>query len=129
MAERAPVAGTGRSFPVRAVLLGAVIAVVLVVVALGWARLTGPALAGVVGPFVAAAVAVAAARGAGPIVDRVAGSLTPRPSPTPYAVLADTAARVRSGSLADALPGLARVLGEGTAAERAVVWLVVDDVL
>jgi signal transduction histidine kinase len=130
MAERAvPVAGTGRSLPVRAVLLGAVVAVVLVVVALGWALLTGPALAGVVGPFVAAAVAVAAARVAGPFVDRVAGRLTPRPAPTPYAVLADTAARVRSGSLGDALPGLARVLGEGTAAERAVVWLVVDDVL
>ncbi|GLZ49919.1 hypothetical protein Acsp06_61040 [Actinomycetospora sp. NBRC 106375] len=122
-------AGAPRTLPARPVLLGAGVAVVLVVVTLGWALLTGPALAAVVGPFVAAAVAVAGARAAGPLVDRVAGRLARRPAPTPYAVLADTAARVREGSLADALPGLARVLGEGTTAERAVVWLVVDDVL
>lgn len=110
-------------------LLGGVVAVVLAVVAALWALLAGPALATVVGPFVAAAVAVPAARAARPWADRVAGRLGPRPAPTPYTVLADTAARVREGSLADALPGLARVLGEGTAAERAVVWLVVGDVL
>jgi signal transduction histidine kinase len=114
---------------VRPVLLGGVVAVVLAVVAALGALLAGPALATVVGPFVAAAVAVPAARAARPWADRVAGRLGPRPAPTPYTVLADTAARVREGSLTDALPGLARVLGEGTAAERAVVWLVVGDVL
>jgi signal transduction histidine kinase len=115
------------TWPVRAGLLGVLVAVVLLVVAGGWALLTGPALAAVVGPFVAAAVAVAAARAAGPAVDRVARRLVPRPATTPYAVLADTAARVREGSLTDALPGLARVLGEGTAAETAGVWLAVGD--
>ena len=110
-------------------LLGGVVAAVLAVVVALWALLAGPALATVVGPFVAAAVAVPAARAARPWADRVAGRLGPRPAPTPYTVLADTAARVREGSLTDALPGLARVLGEGTAAERAVVWLVVGDVL
>ena len=115
------------TWPVRAVLLGVLVAVVLLVVASVWALLTGPTLAAVVGPFVAAAVAVAAARKAGPTVDRVARRLVPRPATTPYAVLADTAARVREGSLADALPGLARVLGEGTAAETAGVWLAVGD--
>lgn len=113
----------------RPVLLGGVVAAVLVVVAALGALLAGPALATVVGPFVAAAVAVPAARAARPWADRVAGRLGPRPAPTPYTVLADTAARVREGSLTDALPGLARVLGEGTAAERAIVWLVVGDVL
>jgi len=115
------------TWPVRAALLGVLVAVVLLLVAGLWALLTGPALAAVVGPFVAAAVAVAAARAAGPGVDRVARRLVPRPATTPYAVLADTAARVREGSLADALPGLARVLGEGTAAETAGVWLAVGD--
>jgi signal transduction histidine kinase len=114
---------------VRPVLLGGVVAAVLAVVAALGALLAGPALATVVGPFVAAAVAVPAARAARPWADRVAGRLGRRPAPTPYTVLADTAARVREGSLTDALPGLARVLGEGTGAERAVVWLVVGDVL
>ncbi|WP_433787503.1 hypothetical protein ACQPX6_11895 [Actinomycetospora sp. CA-101289] len=115
------------TWPVRAGLLGVLVAVVLLAVASVWALLTGPALAAVVGPFVAAAVAVAAARAAGPGVDGLARRLVPRPATTPYAVLADTAARVREGSLADALPGLARVLGEGTAAETAGVWLAVGD--
>ncbi|HSK59160.1 MAG TPA: hypothetical protein VK935_08925 [Actinomycetospora sp.] len=115
------------TWPVRAGLLGALVAGVLLVVAGVCALLMSPALAAVVGPFVAAAVAVAAARAAGPAVDRVARRLVPRPATTPYAVLADTAARVREGSLADALPGLARVLGEGTAAESAGVWLAVGD--
>ena len=123
-----PVAGRV-AWPVRSALLGLVVAAVLAVVAALWALFAGPALATVVGPFVAAALAVPAARAARPWADRVAGRLGPRPAPTPYTVLAATAARVREGSLTDALPGLARVLGEGTAAERAVVWLVVGDVL
>ena len=42
-------------------------------------------------------------------------------------MLAQTTARVGAGSLEEALPGLAQVLAEGTGAQRAVVWLVVDD--
>ena len=113
--------------PVRALLVGALVAVVLLVVTALCALLAGPALAAVVGPFVAAAAAVAVARVTGPWADRAVRRLAPRPATTPYTVLADTAARVREGSLADALPGLARVLGEGTGAERAGVWLAVGD--
>ncbi|PVZ14181.1 hypothetical protein C8D89_10145 [Actinomycetospora cinnamomea] len=117
------------AWPVRPVLVGALVAVVLLVVTALWAWLAGPALAAVVGPFVAAAAAVATARATGPRVERAARRLAPRPATTPYTALADTAARVREGSLADALPGLARVLGEGTAADRAGVWLAVGDEL
>jgi len=46
---------------------------------------------------------------------------------TPYSALAETAARVGAGSLEQALPGLARVLTEGTSARGAVVWLAVRD--
>jgi signal transduction histidine kinase len=46
---------------------------------------------------------------------------------TPYAALADAAQRLQSRSLDDALPGLARVLVDGTAARRAVVWLAMGD--
>lgn len=48
---------------------------------------------------------------------------------TPYSALAETAARVRAGSLDQAMPGLARVLAEGTGAQRAVLWLVVREKL
>jgi hypothetical protein len=46
---------------------------------------------------------------------------------TPYAALADAAQRLQSRSLDDALPGLAHVLVDGTAARRAVVWLAMGD--
>ena len=46
---------------------------------------------------------------------------------TPYSALADAAHRLRSPVPQDALPGLARVLAEGTRARRATVWLAVGE--
>ena len=60
---------------------------------------------------------------------RVAHGLAHRPNATPYSALAQATARIRVGSLDEALPGLARVLAEGTGAARAVVWLAVEDKL
>jgi hypothetical protein len=91
-------------------------------------------LGGVVGegqrlllPFLAAAVAAAGMVAAREPVDRLVRRLTHHRLTTPYSVLAQTTARVGAGSLEEALPGLAQVLAEGTGAQRAVVWLVVDD--
>jgi signal transduction histidine kinase len=78
-------------------------------------------------PFLAAAVAAAGLGAVLPGLDRwVAGLTRYRPS-TPYSALAQAVARIRAGSLPEALPGLARVLAEGTGATRAVLWLAVED--
>ena len=78
-------------------------------------------------PFVAAGVAAAGTVVAREPVDRLVRRLTHHRLTTPYSVLAQTTARVGAGSLEEALPGLAQVIAEGTGAQRAVVWLVVDD--
>jgi hypothetical protein len=80
-------------------------------------------------PFMAAAVSAAGLALALPRIDRVVNGLPHRPSATPYSALAQAAARIQAGSLDQALPGLARVLAEGTGAARAVVWLAVEDKL
>ena len=72
---------------------------------------------------VAAAGMVAARRP----IDRLVRGVTHHRLTTPYSVLAQTTARVGAGSLEEALPGLAQVIAEGTGAQRAVVWLAVDD--
>src|SRR3954463_15976860 len=78
-------------------------------------------------PFVAVAIAMAALVRLRPAMDPFIERLTSYREVTPYAALADAAQRLQSRSLDDALPGLARVLVEGTAASRAVIWLVVGD--
>lgn len=78
-------------------------------------------------PFVAAGVAAAGMVAARKPVDRIVRRLTHHRLTTPYSVLARTTARVGAGSLEEALPGLAQVLAEGTGAQRAVLWLVVED--
>ena len=78
-------------------------------------------------PFVAAGAAAAGMVAAREPIDRLVRRLTHHRLTTPYSVLAQTTARVGAGSLEEALPGLAQVLAEGTGAQRAVVWLVVDD--
>ena len=78
-------------------------------------------------PFIAAGTAAAGMVVARRPVDRLVRRLTHHRLTTPYSVLARTTARVGAGSLEEALPGLAQVLAEGTDAQRAVVWLVVDD--
>jgi hypothetical protein len=92
------------------------------------------ALDGVVGPgqrlllpFVAAGVAAAGMVAARRPIDRLVRVITHHRLTTPYSVLAQTTARVGAGSLEEALPGLAQVIAEGTGAQRAVVWLAVDD--
>lgn len=92
------------------------------------------ALDGVVGdgqrllmPFVAAGVAAAGMVAAREPIDRLVRALTHHRLTTPYSVLAQTTARVGAGSLEEALPGLAQVIVEGTGAQRAAVWLAVDD--
>ena len=100
----------------------------LLVLAAGGADLLGAAEPVVVVlPFVAVAVAtvlLARLRGA---VDKLVERVTHYREVTPYAALADAARRLRSPSLRDALPGLARVLADGTGARRGVVWLAVGE--
>ena len=78
-------------------------------------------------PFVAAGVAAAGMVAARRPIDRLVRGVTHHRLTTPYSVLAETTARVGAGSLEEALPGLAQVIAEGTGAQRAVVWLAVDD--
>lgn len=60
-------------------------------------------------------------------VDGLVERVTRQREVTPYAALAETARRLQTGSLDEALPGLARVLADGTGAARASVWLAVGD--
>jgi len=85
--------------------------------------------AAVLVPFVAAGATVAALPMVLSVVDRLVRQLARDSTTTPYSALAEAAARIRGGSLEQALPGLARVLAEGTDAQRAELWLVVEDKL
>lgn len=114
--------------PVRALLVSGAVAAVLVVVMVP-VGLTGSAIGVLLGPFAAVGLAVALLGVAAPRLDGLVRRLAPHPVTTPYSALAETAARVRDGAIEDALPGLAQVLGEGTGAQRAAVWLVVDEAL
>ena len=111
----------------RGTLLAGGVFVLLVLGVAGAGRLGASGPVAVVVPFVAVAVAtvlLARLRGA---VDALVERVTHYHEVTPYAALADAAQRLRSPSLRDALPGLARVLAEGTGARRAVVWLAVGE--
>jgi hypothetical protein len=74
-------------------------------------------------PFAVVAVVAAALPRLQRIVERGLGYR----EVTPYSALADAARRLRSPSLREALPGLARVLADGTGARRAAVWLAVGE--
>jgi hypothetical protein len=114
----------------RALLVACGVAVLLLVLVDGAAVLgfgstgSGPA---VLLPFVAVAVAAVGLGVVLPRVDAAVARLTHHREVTPYSALAAAAARVRAGSLEQALPGLAQVLADGTGATRAVVWLAVGD--
>lgn len=108
---------------VREALLAGGVFVLLVLAAGGAGLLEAAAPAAAALPFAAAALATALlTRMQGP-VDTVVQWITRRREVTPYSALADAAQRLRSPSLQEALPGLARALAEGTGARRAVVWL------
>ncbi|MGY1679174.1 hypothetical protein [Geodermatophilus sp. SYSU D01176] len=105
----------------RTLLVVAGVAAVLVAVVQG-GRAVGEPVPAAVLPFVAAAVAAA---GLQLLVPRFLPDPAARVGAARYAALAEAARRGQSGSLDQALPGLARVVAEGTGADRAVVWLAV----
>ncbi|MFC5951743.1 hypothetical protein ACFQH9_26120 [Pseudonocardia lutea] len=107
---------------------GAVLVVFAVLVVLPPLLLdTGLGQIGVLLPFLAALVCAVGAARLRPFVDRIVERVTHTRGTTPYSALAEAAARIRSGSPDSALPGLAEVLAEGTAAREARVWLAVSD--
>lgn len=77
-------------------------------------------------PFVAAAVSVAGLSIALPRINRLVQGIAHHPATTPYSALARAATGIQAGWSGQALPGLARVLTEGTQAQRATVWLAVE---
>lgn len=110
----------------RALLVACGVAVVLVLVDAGTRALASGPLAVLV-PFATVVVIVLGLGVVLPRVDGLVERLTHHREVTPYSALATAAARIRAGSLEQALPGLARVLADGTGASRAVVWLAVGD--
>lgn len=78
-------------------------------------------------PIAAAGICVAGLPALLRVIDRALQLVSHDVGRTRYSALAETAARVRAGSLDQAMPGLARVLAEGTGAVRAVIWLAVGD--
>ena len=109
----------------RLLLVASWTGTVFAVVVLGLDRVVGDGQR-VLLPFVAAVVAAVGVVAAREPLDRLVRRVTHHRLTTPYSVLAQTTARVGAGSLEQALPGLAQVLAEGTGAQRAVVWLVVE---
>jgi len=105
---RATVAGA-----VRGLLVTAGVAALLVGVVQGVGGLIGSAVPAVLLPFAAAAVA---AVGLHRFLPRGRTS-------APFPALAEAARRLQSGSLEQALPGLAQVVADGTGATRVTVWL------
>jgi signal transduction histidine kinase len=80
-------------------------------------------------PMAAATISVVALPQLLRAIDKLLPLVAHDAGKTPYSALAETAARVRAGSLDQAMPGLARVLAEGTGAQRAVLWLAVREKL
>lgn len=78
-------------------------------------------------PFVAATVCVVGLGVMRPRIDRLIGQLTHHREVSPYSALAAAATQMRAASLEQALPGLAKVLADGTGASRTAVWLAVGD--
>jgi len=111
----------------RGALLAGGVFVLLALVAGGADLLDASESVVVVLPFVVVAVATAVLARLRGAVDTIVQRVTHYREVTPYSALADAAQRLRSPSLREALPGLARVLAEGTGARRAAVWLAVGE--
>jgi signal transduction histidine kinase len=102
-------------------------AFVLLVLAAGGADLLGaPDPVVVALPFAAAALASALLTRLRSAADTIVERITHHREVTPYSALAEAAQRLRSPS-PEALPGLARVLADGTGARRAAIWLAVGE--
>jgi signal transduction histidine kinase len=109
---------------VRGLLVAAGVAAVLVTVVQGAGRVAGSAVPAVLLPFLSAALAAVALHLFLPqILPHRAG----HGAASPYSALAEAARRIQSGTLEQALPGLAQVVAEGTGSARAVVWLAVGN--
>jgi hypothetical protein len=111
----------------RVLLVACGVAIVLAVVAEGSVLAFGYGPIVVLLPFIAMGMLALGLALVLPRIDALVERLTHHREITPYSALAAAAARIRAGSLDEALPGLAQVLAGGTGATRAVVWLVVGD--
>ncbi|MGH3866639.1 MAG: hypothetical protein ACRDQ4_10970 [Pseudonocardiaceae bacterium] len=115
--------------PLRLLMGACVVSATFAVVVGGLGLLAESTEVAALAPFLAAALSTAGLALALPWIDRVTYGHALRPTTTPYCALARAAARIQAGPLEQALPDLARVLAEGTAAARAVVWLAVEEKL
>jgi len=111
----------------RVLLVGCGVALVLFVVAEGSVLAFGYGPIVVLLPFVAMGIVALGLGVVLPRIDALVGRLTHHREVTPYSALASAAARIRAGSLEQALPGLAQILVDGTGASRAAIWLAVGD--
>jgi hypothetical protein len=107
-------------------LIGALAFVVCVAITVGAQSLFSSRVSQIAASLVAALVAVVLVGAALPLVDRVVDRLRPGRR-SPYAALAAAVGHFRDGAVDEALPGLARVLVDGTDAEQARVWLALED--
>jgi signal transduction histidine kinase len=116
---RATVAGAARGL-----LIAAAVAALMVAVVQGVGGVVGSAVPAVLLPFAAAAVAAVGLHRFLP-----GGRLTHTGHGTSARLpaLAEAARRLQSGSLEQALPGLAEVVADGTGAVRVTVWLSIGD--
>ncbi len=115
----------------RALPVGVAVFAVFAVVVAAPVLLVGGDIGGgaVLLPFLAAAVCAAGVRALLGPVDRIVQRITRLPTATPYSALAQVAARIRTGMLDTALPGLAKVLAEGSGSRQAGIWVVASDKL
>jgi hypothetical protein len=112
--------------PLRLILVACLVAATFAVVVDGLGLVMHSAKVAVLLPFAAAAVSVAGLAMALPRINRLVQSVARNPATTPYSALARAATGIQAGSLEEALPGLARILTEGTRAKRGTVWLAVE---
>jgi signal transduction histidine kinase len=111
----------------RVLLVGCGVAVVLLLVAEGSVLAFGYGPIVVLLPFAAMGLVALGLGVVLPRIDALVGQLTHHREVTPYSALASAAARIRAGSLEQALPGLAQIVADGTGASQAAVWLAVGD--
>jgi hypothetical protein len=116
-----------RAVVLRGLLVAGGVAALLVVIVDGVGVMVGSWQLRVLLPFLAVAVATGALLLGRSSVERTVARLSGQSTVSPYSALAEAARRIQAGSLEQVLPGLAQVLADGTAAERAVVWLAVGD--